>query len=955
MEHNNVFIARPTSKPLRVLRPLAILLTVGMIAAQALPGVRAAQAAAFPDPAMESVWTRTDAHVQAGLVSRSWMWGPSTFYTGFEPYAEGVNGQHLVAYFDKSRMEINDPNGDRSQIWFVTNGLLVVEMMTGKIQTGNNSFLQIAPNNRPIAGDGGVNSATPSYARLAQFASLNGDHRAPNRVGQPVAEGLRNTGDVGQVNNLKDYASYGAYDETLGHNIPDVFWAFMNQKGPVSVGGRTVQDTVIDWTFAMGYPLTEPYWMPVQVGTEERWVLVQAFQRRILTYSPSNPPGFQVEMGNVGRSYYDWRYVQNPGPVVTPTPAPPGQAAITVSPTEGDSNTTITVSGVNFPPSSQVSIQVERADANYIKGIAVIRAGADGKFSYGFKLPSDAARFDSVTIAAIAGTGGARATAEFHLNFRPAIVVSPQNYIPNGGIMTVTGSGFPANVNVQIGIVFDGAAGPEYPTATQSDGNGAFRVSFGIGNRAVGSRFMVFATAAGGLKASYNDKVTVVNPPILQVSPTSGPVGVNVTLRGTNWPAGAQVTIGYRGAGDVSEGFLPSVIPVDGAGNFTIQVYVDPSLAGKPQVIFSATSNFGLRAEAIYQITSNPPPPPANPTIRVSPAALQPGQDGRVTGAGWTSGSVVTIALAGAGKQQTVATATADRAGNFSVAFHVDGSWSGAGLVQVVARSNDNRTATAPLVIITPGGGSVLENGLNMTVQTYQGVGTPYVKLSGAGWKAGLALTVSVISVGGDVNYGVATAKVDADGTWQAAFDNSGPWVGRADIGVRVSDPTGAYFSGRRLPVSTLVKIEGGNYTVVGANWGANTQVEAVLQVEGRDVQSLGNAAVDGNGNVSVNITVPRADGSRAVVFRTKDTGAQPIRYIAVFGIDARAGKFTGPIEGITAEAPLLAASGPAQSLPGMPRTGSGPDASWAIMLLAGLLAVTGGLAVRTYSQKRAG
>jgi hypothetical protein len=907
---------------------------------------------------MESVWNRTDSLVQAGLVSRSWMWGPEAFYVGFEPYAEGVNGQHLVAYFDKSRMEINDPNGDRTSPWFVTNGLLVVEMMTGRIQTGNNSFLQIAANNKPVAGDGGADSSTPTYTRLAQYASLNGDHRAPNRVGQPVAEGLRNTGDVGVVGNLANYANYGAYDETLGHNIPDVFWSFMNQKGPVNVGGQTVQDTVIDWTFAMGYPVTEPYWMPVQVGTEERWVLVQAFQRRILTYTPSNPPGFQVEMGNVGRSYYDWRYVQNPGPVATPTPAPPGQAAITLNPTQGDSNTTINVAGVNFPPGAQVSIQVERADANYIKGIAVISAGADGKFSYNFKIPADAAKFDSVTVSATAGTGGARATAEFALNFRPTIAISPQNYIPNGGAMTVTGNGFPANIAIQLGILFDGSANPEYPTSTSTDGNGTFRAAFSVGHRTVGARFLVFATAAGGLKASYPDRVTIINQPVLQVSPTSGPVGVNVTLSGSSWPAGEQVTIGYRGTGDGSEAFLPNLIPVDAAGNFTIQVYVDPSLAGKSQVIFSATSNFGLRAEAIYLITSNPPPPPANPTIRVSPPALQTGQSGTVTGAGWTAGSQVTITLAGAGRQQNVATAMADRSGNFSVAFTVDNSWSGAGLVQVVSRSNDNRTALAPLVIITPGGGSVLENGLNMSVQSYQGVGIPYVKLSGAGWRPGLALTVSVVSIGGDVNYGVAATTVNPDGTWQAAFDNSGPWVGRADIGVRVSDPTGTYFSGRRLPISTLVKVTGGNYTIVGANWGANTQVEAVLQVDGTDAQDLGSAVVDVNGNVSVNITVPRADGSRAVVLRTKNVVTQPIQYIAVFGIDARAGKVAGPIEGADTEAPQpFVAAAPAPggaAVPGMPQTGSGPDAGWSIALLAGLLTVAGGLAVRLNMRRRA-
>ena len=37
-------------------------------------------------------------------------------------------------------------------------------------------------------------------------------------------------------------------------------------------------------------------------------MLVQAFERRLLTYVPGNPPGWQVEAGNVGRHYYEWRY-----------------------------------------------------------------------------------------------------------------------------------------------------------------------------------------------------------------------------------------------------------------------------------------------------------------------------------------------------------------------------------------------------------------------------------------------------------------------------------------------------------------------------------------------------------------------------------------------------------------------------------------------------------------------
>ena len=45
--------------------------------------------------------------------------------------------------------------------------------------------------------------------------------------------------------------------------------------------------------------------------------MMQAFQRRILTYNPANAPEWRVEMGNVGAQYYQWRYGNLPA--VRPT------------------------------------------------------------------------------------------------------------------------------------------------------------------------------------------------------------------------------------------------------------------------------------------------------------------------------------------------------------------------------------------------------------------------------------------------------------------------------------------------------------------------------------------------------------------------------------------------------------------------------------------------------------
>ena len=54
--------------------------------------------------------------------------------------------------------------------------------------------------------------------------------------------------------------------------------------------------------------ISESYWTRVKVSGVERDVLVQLYERRVLTYTPSNPDGWKVEMGNVGQHYYPWRY-----------------------------------------------------------------------------------------------------------------------------------------------------------------------------------------------------------------------------------------------------------------------------------------------------------------------------------------------------------------------------------------------------------------------------------------------------------------------------------------------------------------------------------------------------------------------------------------------------------------------------------------------------------------------
>src|SRR3954470_19579902 len=97
-------------------------------AASAAPAAPAAQTSSLPfaDSAFENVWLRNDQPVASHAASRTWTWGPAPLASGLEPYADApdASGTRLVQYFDKSRMEINNPKLASSDKWFVTNGLL---------------------------------------------------------------------------------------------------------------------------------------------------------------------------------------------------------------------------------------------------------------------------------------------------------------------------------------------------------------------------------------------------------------------------------------------------------------------------------------------------------------------------------------------------------------------------------------------------------------------------------------------------------------------------------------------------------------------------------------------------------------------------------------------------------------------------------------------------------------
>lgn len=387
--------------PLRVAFLVVLLCS---IFSGAIGNATPASANPFSNPSFRQNWQRADYPVVIGAVTRGYTWGVDPFFSTTEPYAESPGGQRQVEYLDKARMEITRPDFNPTNPYYVTNGLLVKEMVTGQLQQGDYTFKQRFPAyDVPVAGDPiEINPEAPTYA---SFFALNNFYRTqpittattssqimqigvdtqsinkaladtpvvtttaavttpgsttpsvstspsgtvgltpttpipsapatpgtvvtpgggadvpngigygllekqPDRTNEQVTTTLARNGQVGLNSSLGavDGANYVYWERTLGHNIPKVFWDFLNQTGPIFNGQGLISGKIFEWVQTMGYPITDAYWVRTNVAGVPRDVLVQLYERRILTYTPSNPGGYQVEMGNVGRHYYNWRY-----------------------------------------------------------------------------------------------------------------------------------------------------------------------------------------------------------------------------------------------------------------------------------------------------------------------------------------------------------------------------------------------------------------------------------------------------------------------------------------------------------------------------------------------------------------------------------------------------------------------------------------------------------------------
>jgi len=326
----------------------------------------------FASPAFEQQWNSVE-----GTIPN--FWGPlKTARQGqTEQYVEGVyngeSGKRLVQYFDKARMEQTNPQRA------VTNGLLTVELKTGRLQLGDSSFEQRDQAFIEIAGD--QDAPGPTYATLNALVE-----RVPQRSGA-VDRGY----DVPSktfVNvppatdpELAFVTYQGDPGGRFGQNIPKAFWDYLN----AIPGG---------WLPTMGYPIGEAFGTQVQVNGQSTFVVVQAFERRVLTYTPANPTRFRVEFGNIGRHYYRWRYERS-RPTTAPTTAAPSGAKVTVTANPASKTATVTISGTGFAANGAILLQFSSQHEGTTTAVTPTPVSGAGTFTLVEQLGQEDFTFDT--------------------------------------------------------------------------------------------------------------------------------------------------------------------------------------------------------------------------------------------------------------------------------------------------------------------------------------------------------------------------------------------------------------------------------------------------------------------------------------------------------------------------------------------------------------------------------
>ena len=438
----------------------------------------------------------------------------------------------------------------------------------------------------------------------------------------------------------------------------------------------------------------------------------------------------------------DGQEVTPPGVDFTVTPK-----VVITSPTSktGPVGTSVTVTGTGFSGAG-VTADVTMTDALGTKVLAPgVVVDSTGSFTATGTVPAFSA--GDKTVSAIDGAGNpASATATFKV--APTLTLTPASGLA-GSLVTVSGSGWKAgNVSLQF-------AGQVWVNVTAAS-DGTITATSGAGKQvpiaaSPGSKSVVGTDGDGNVgTASFT-----VAPRVLTLTPSSGPMGTNVLVTGSNMTHDGTIAAGSLTFGGSAWNTYPSVSPypihIDTSGMIFPTTLTVPSGATLGVNTVLATDSGTLIAQGAFTVIK--------PTIAVNPTTGPKGTTVTITGSGWLPNKAVTIDFKVFGSATVLATLTTipDGTGNLAASMAVPApAATGANIVSAYDAKGNSATDAAYTV-----------PGAAITVTPTEGSITTSVTVSGTGFNPYFSIKITM----GTADYPFQTQPLsDATGAFSATI-----------------------------------------------------------------------------------------------------------------------------------------------------------------------------------------
>ncbi len=304
---------------------------------------------------------------------------------------------------------------------------------------------------------------------------------------------------------------------------------------------------------------------------------------------------------------------------------------------------------------------------------------------------------------------------------------------PAGTLVTVNGSGFSLNHNIEIDFNWVAKAWP-------NSAWGTFTTSFTVPTIGAG-RYEVTAIdlslSPPLVVATALFTVTAVIPAEIELDPDEGPVDTEVEISGEDFGDREDITVEYDGDEvDIESGDDDT----DSGGDFECTIIIPKSAAGDHTITVIGDDS-DIEAEAEFTV---------EPAMTISPTSGTPGTMVIVTATGFDGRSDITIYF----NDVSIATDESDKYGSFEAAFDVPTIESGT--YDIEAEDEDGNTEKARFKIkIT------LTADLKPTTGN---IGT-LLTATGSGFRTGTTVTITYDDVK------VATTAVGAGGAFSVTFN----------------------------------------------------------------------------------------------------------------------------------------------------------------------------------------